>query len=90
VVSRAATAGENEAVRWESDGSGTFTSELTTRASRGTDVILHLRDEDKNFLDPWTLRETITKYSDHISTPVYLLEEKPAEEGKTPEKDWVQ
>ena len=90
VVSRAATAGENEAVRWESDGSGTFTSELTTRASRGTDVILHLRDEDKNFLDPWTLRETITKYSDHISTPVYLLEEKPAEEGKTPEKNWVQ
>ena len=90
VVSRAATAGENEAVRWESDGSGTFTSELTTRASRGTDVILHLRDEDKNFLDPWTLRETITKYSDHISTPVYLLEEKPAEEGKTPKKDWVQ
>ena len=90
VVSRAATAGENEAVRWESDGSGTFTSELTTRASRGTDVILHLRNEDKNFLDPWTLRETITKYSDHISTPVYLLEEKPAEEGKAPEKDWVQ
>ena len=61
VVSRAAGAAENEAVKWESDGSGTFTSELTTRTCRGTDVILHMKKDEADFLDPWTLRGTITK-----------------------------
>ena len=82
VVSRAAGAAENEAVKWESDGSGTFTSELTTRAERGTDVILHMKKDEETFLMPWTLRETITKYSDHISVPVYLFETKPAEKQR--------
>lgn len=90
VLSRAASAAENEAVKWESDGSGTYTSELTTRTSRGTDVILHMKKDEADFLDPWTLRGTITKYSDHISTPVYLWETKPAEEGKEPTHEWVQ
>lgn len=96
VVSRAAGVAENEAVRWESDGSGTFTSELTTRATRGTDVILHLKDEEKSFLDRWTLRSIISKYSDHISTAVWLWEEKPSKaddekkEDAKPEFEWVQ
>ena len=91
VVSRAAGAAENEAVKWESDGSGTFTSELTTRAERGTDVILHMKKDEETFLMPWTLRETITKYSDHISVPVYLFETKPAEkEGEPETTEWVQ
>ena len=91
VVSRAAGAAENEAVKWESDGSGTFTSALTTRAERGTDVILHMKKDEETFLAPWTLRETITKYSDHISVPVYLFETKPAEkEGEPETTEWVQ
>lgn len=91
VISRAAGAAENEAVKWESDGSGTFTSEPTTRAGRGTDVILHMKDEDRDFLMQWTLRDTITKYSDHISVPVYLLQTEPAEkEGEPERRDWVQ
>lgn len=67
VVSRSATAPENEAVRWESTGEGTYTSELTTRASRGTDVILHLKPEASKYLEDWELEEIIRTYSDHIN-----------------------
>lgn len=75
VLSRSAEAQENEGVRWESDGNGTFESENITRKNRGTDIILHLKDSEKEFLETWTLRDAITKYSDHISTPVELYEE---------------
>ena len=75
VLSRSVEAPENEGVRWESDGNGTFESENITRKNRGTDIILHLKDSEKEFLETWTLRDAITKYSDHISTPVELYEE---------------
>lgn len=86
VVSRAATAGADEAVCWSSEGTGTYTSELTHRDSRGTDVILHLKEEDKRFLEEWTLQDTITKYSDHIATPVYLWTVKESEDDKDADK----
>ncbi|MDY6322183.1 MAG: molecular chaperone HtpG [Succinivibrio sp.] len=72
VLSRSVNAKENEGVRWESTGSGTFESENIERKQRGTEVILHLKDSEKNFLEEWTLRDSITKYSDHISVPVEL------------------
>lgn len=91
VVSRSAKAAANEAVRWTSDGNGTYESELTTKDTRGTDVILTLKDSEKEFLNEWTLRGIITKYSDHISTPVWLWEkETPAGEKKEPTWKWVQ
>lgn len=84
VLSRSINAKEDEGVRWESTGTGTFESENIKRTQRGTDVILHLKDSEKEFLDEWTLREAITKYSDHISTPVELWTEKyePKKEGE--------
>ena len=95
VLSRSAKAGPDEAVRWTSDGNGTFESEPAHRDARGTDVILHLKDEDKSFLDEWTLRSTITKYSDHIATPVYLWTKAPEpadkkEDELVPEGEWSQ
>lgn len=95
VVSRSANAGADEAVRWSSEGNGSFTSELTHRDTRGTDVILHLKDEDKSYLDEWTLRSTITKYSDHIATPVYLWTKPEAPADKkddeiVPDGEWSQ
>ena len=91
VVSRSAKAAANEAVRWTSDGNGTYESELTTKDTRGTDVILTLKDSEKEFLNEWTLRGIITKYSDHISTPVWLWEkETPTDEKKEPTWKWVQ
>lgn len=84
VVSRSVNAAENEGVRWESDGNGTFTSENISVPFRGTQIILHLKDSETEFLDTWKLRDCITKYSDHISTPVELYEEKyePKAEGE--------
>ncbi len=74
VISRSVNAKPEEAVRWESEGTGTYTCENVTKESRGTDIILHLKEEEKNFLGNWVLRDAITKYSDHISTPVWVWE----------------
>jgi molecular chaperone HtpG len=61
-------------VRWESDGEGQYQIEGSDKADRGTEVILHLRDEDKEFLEPARLRQLVRKYSDHLSIPVVLKE----------------
>ena len=88
VISRKAGASPEEAVQWESDGNGTFTSGNITREARGTEIILHLKEDEKEFLGQWRLRDAITKYSDHISTPVFLWEKK--EPVKEDDKDVVE
>ncbi|MDP9090263.1 MAG: molecular chaperone HtpG, partial [Pseudomonadota bacterium] len=60
------------AVRWDSDGEGQYQIQVSDKADRGTEVILHLRDEDKEFLEPARLRQLVRKYSDHLSIPVIL------------------
>src|ERR1700674_1320916 len=60
------------AVRWDSDGEGQYRIQADSKADRGTEVILHLRDEDKEFLEPATLRQLVRKYSDHLSLPIVL------------------
>jgi molecular chaperone HtpG len=60
------------AVRWESDGEGQYQIETADKTDRGTEVILHLRDEDKEFLEPSRLRQLVRKYSDHLSIPIVL------------------
>lgn len=81
VRTRAAGHKADEAVLWESEGEGSFTVETITKATRGTEITLHLRDEEKEFADDWRLRSIITKYSDHISIPVEMWQE------GTPERD---
>jgi len=73
VVSR--RAGEPEAWRWISDGSGSFTIGEAEREGRGTTILLHLREGEDEFLDPANLRRIVKAYSDHIALPVVLLEE---------------
>lgn len=84
VLTRRAGAPAAEGVRWESEGTGEFTIEPTERASRGTDVILHLRPDPENadtdaqfsaMLSSWELRNIIRKYSDHVSLPISMLRE---------------
>lgn len=90
VVTRRAGSGENEAVQWESSADGKFTVTQVSKASRGTDVILYLRDEDKKYLEEWTLRELVRKYSDYIEHPVVMDIERSKldDEGKpTDEKE---
>src|SRR5438477_348674 len=71
VVSRMA-GNPSDGVRWESDGEGAFTVEQVTKEKRGTDVILHLHEEDKDFLDEWKLREIVKHYSDFVEHPIVL------------------
>jgi molecular chaperone HtpG len=72
VVSR--KAGEAEAWRWRSDGKGEFEVAPAERAGRGTDVILHLKPDAKEFLERDRLKRIVTKYSDHIPLPILLVE----------------
>jgi molecular chaperone HtpG len=81
VISR--TAGDKtEGVKWESAGEGEFTVEPIEKDSRGTDVILHLRDEDKEFLKPWRIRELVKKYSDFVEHPIVMDVEQEDENKK--------
>ena len=59
-------------VRWHSSGEGEFDLENIERKERGTTIILHLREDDSEFADDWRLRSIISKYSDHISLPIYM------------------
>jgi molecular chaperone HtpG len=65
-----------DGVRWESDGQGEFTVERVDKAARGTDVILHLKEEDRDFLQPWRIRQVVKQYSDFIEHPVVMDVEK--------------
>ena len=84
----------NEGVRWESNGEGTYTLENVERAERGTEIVLHLREDEKEFLDAWRLRSIIGKFSDHVAIPVEMLKPaEPAAEGeeeKAQEEEWEQ
>jgi molecular chaperone HtpG len=86
VLTRRAGAPAADGVRWESDGSGEFTIETTDRPARGTEVILHLRQEEagaggdegpklEELLSGWKLKSIIRKYSDHISLPILMSRE---------------
>jgi molecular chaperone HtpG len=63
---------DSEAVRWDSDGEGSYEIQSSDKTDRGTEVIMHLRDEDKEFLEPSRLRTLVRKYSDHLSMPIIL------------------
>lgn len=82
VISRRAGLPRNEGVRWTSTGEGEFTVETVDRPGRGTKVILHLRDEAKEFLDGHRLRDIIKRYSDHISLPIVMPAEGKDEKGE--------
>ena len=75
VLSRRAGAKPEEGVRWSSEGTGEFEVEAITRPERGTDVILHLREGEEDFLSTWRLKSIIAKYSDHISLPILMKKE---------------
>ena len=72
-----------DGVAWESDGASGYTLETIEKAEPGTEVILSIKDDCKEFLSGWTLRSIIKKYSDHITFPIMMMGEAPAaEEGE--------
>ena len=88
VESRRAGLKPEEGVRWSSEGAGEYELETITRATRGTSVILHLREGEEEYLSGWKLRSIISKYSDHISLPILMQKEEwDAEAQKQVTKD---
>ncbi len=82
VISRRAGLEHNQAVKWESEGAGDYSVEMVEKAGRGTDVILHLKDGEDDFLNAWKIKTIIRKYSDHITLPIVMKAEKWDEEKK--------
>ncbi|WGE65751.1 molecular chaperone HtpG [Actinobacillus equuli subsp. equuli] len=88
VTVKTRAAGEAQGVMWESAGEGDYTVADIEKLTRGTDVILHLREDEKEFLSEWRLREIIGKYSDHIGLPVEIQTTEYDEEGKVSGQKW--
>lgn len=65
-------AGSTDAVQWQSAGEGDYTLEDVKKASRGTQIVLHLRKDEDEFLNDWQLKSIIRKYSDHITLPIMM------------------
>lgn len=72
LTTRRAGQASGQGVRWESNGEGTYTLEAVDKPTRGTEVTLHLRPDEDEFLDNYRLRNIIRKYSDHISLPIIM------------------
>lgn len=88
VRTRAAGSDATQGVLWESAGEGDYTVADIEKAGRGTDVILHLRDDEKEFLSEWRLRDIIGKYSDHIGLAVEIQTKEYDDEGKETGTKW--
>ena len=84
VYSRQAGADAEQGVRWESAGEGNFTVETVALEHVGTRIVLHLREDAKEYADGWRLRSLVRRYSDHIAFPVRMRKE-----GATLEWDTV-
>ena len=88
VESRRAGLPADQGVRWVSTGTGDFETETITRAARGTSVILHLREDQTEYLSHWKLKQIIGRYSDHISLPILMQKEEwDAEKGEYVRQD---
>ena len=76
LTTRRAGLTKEHGVRWESEGSGDYTLETVEKAERGTEIVLHLKADEEEFLDDWRVKSVIRQYSDHIAIPVEFTDEK--------------
>ncbi len=83
LLTRAAGSDASEGVRWESDGTGEYSISRVDLPRQGTEVILHLREDAKEFKSSWSIRSLIRKYSDHIGFPIYMKTQSPAKDEKS-------
>ena len=89
VTSRRAGRPAAEGVRWESSGEGEFTVETVDVESRGTEVVLQLRDGEDEFLDRYRLRSIVRKYSDHVSIPIVMPGEGKDDEDEAKDEETI-
>jgi molecular chaperone HtpG len=90
LVTRRAGLGAEHGVRWESAGEGNYSIETVEKPSRGTDITLHLREDESEFLESFRVRSVVGKFSDHIAIPIEMLEEALGEEEEKKEPEWEQ
>jgi len=88
VFTRRAGAPVEEGVHWQSAGDGEFTIEHVAREKRGTEIVIHLKEDASEFADGFRLRNLVKKYSDHISFPV-IMKSEPTEEGEESKDETV-
>jgi molecular chaperone HtpG len=81
-------AGTDESTRWESEGEDEFAIEAAERATAGTTIVLHLKEDASEFADDWRVRSVIKKYSDHISVPVEMPKAKSEEDTEASSEEW--
>ncbi|MGR8934327.1 MAG: molecular chaperone HtpG [Gammaproteobacteria bacterium] len=91
LTTRKAGAPAEQGVRWESSGEGDYSIETIEKPQRGTEIVLHLREGEDEFLDAWRLRSIIRKFSDHISLPIVMqkqeaLYQEEEQEGEEPQE----
>jgi len=85
LTTRKAGADKSDGVRWESAGEGDYTLESVEKAQRGTEIVLHMKEAESEFLDGYRIRSIVRKFSDHISLPIVMDKEVPpsmSEEGE--------
>jgi molecular chaperone HtpG len=80
VTTRRAGLTKEHGVRWESEGAGEYTLETVEKADRGTEITLHMKADEAEFLDAWRLKSVIREYSDHIAIPVEFINDKAEDE----------
>jgi molecular chaperone HtpG len=90
VLTRRAGLTPEHGVRWESNGEGEYSIANIEKASRGSDIILHIKKDEDEFLNDWRLRTIINKYSDHINLPIMMHKLEEAEKSETSEKAEVE
>jgi molecular chaperone HtpG len=82
LITRRAGHPADQAVRWESEGEGAYSVDTATKATRGTEIILHLRQEAAEYLDEWKIRKIVKKFSDFVEHPVILETTEKTEDRK--------
>jgi molecular chaperone HtpG len=92
VLTREAGEETDAGVRWESDGGGEYSLEAIEKDTQGTEVVLHFKESEKEFLSTWTIRSLISRYSDHIGFPIRMLEQseesEESEESEDSKMEW--
>ncbi len=80
LTTRRAGLTQEHGVRWESDGAGEYSLETVEKASRGTEIVLHMKEDESEFLEDWRIKAVIRQYSDHIAIPIVFVNDKGEEE----------
>lgn len=87
LTTRKAGADKSDGVCWESAGEGDYTIESVEKAQRGTEIVLHLKEDESEFLDGYRIRSIVRKFSDHISLPIVMDKEVPPSMGEEGEEE---